>query len=97
MIIDNPAVMRRIIAECDCRFTHPGAEEIFTELADRMDAYAARWGELAERVWAEEYLTQERWRAVYGPNGAGFVDWHNGEEDLGAAGQGQMRQAGRGR
>ncbi len=55
MIIDNPEVMRRVIAHCRPRFTHPGAEEIYTLKARDMDAYAARWAELAERIWQEEY------------------------------------------
>jgi len=77
MIIDNPWVMREIIKNCRCYFTHPGAEQVYTDLADQMDAYAAKYGELAEKIWAEEYLTQERWRAKYGPDGQGFPDWHD--------------------
>jgi MoaA/NifB/PqqE/SkfB family radical SAM enzyme len=56
MIIDNPHVMRDVIQKTGARFTHPGAEEIYTVHGDRMDAYAARWGTLAERVWKEEYV-----------------------------------------
>jgi MoaA/NifB/PqqE/SkfB family radical SAM enzyme len=55
MIIDNPHVMRDVIQKTGARFTHPGAEEIYTVHWDRMDAYAARWGTLADRVWKEEY------------------------------------------
>ena len=55
MIIDNPHVMREVIEKTGARFTHPGAEEIYTVHKDRMDAYAAAWGRLAERVWQEEY------------------------------------------
>ena len=55
MIIDNPHVMRDVIANTGARFTHPGAEEIYTLHKDRLDAYAARWGRLADRVWQEEY------------------------------------------
>jgi len=59
MIIDNPHVMREVIQVCNARFTHPGAEEIYTVKKDHMDAYAARWGQLAERVWKEEYLDKK--------------------------------------
>ncbi len=55
MIIDNPHVMRKVIEKTKARFTHPGAEEIYTVQKDRMDAYAARWGRLADKVWQEEY------------------------------------------
>jgi MoaA/NifB/PqqE/SkfB family radical SAM enzyme len=55
MIIDNPHVMRDVIQKTGARFTHPGAEEIYTVHGERMNAYAARWGELADRVWKEEY------------------------------------------
>lgn len=55
MIIDNPQVMRDVIHETGARFTHPGAEEIYTVHRDRMDVYAARWGRLADRIWREEY------------------------------------------
>jgi MoaA/NifB/PqqE/SkfB family radical SAM enzyme len=55
MIIDNPHVMRDVIQKTGARFTHPGAEEIYTVHGDWMDAYAARWGTLADRIWKEEY------------------------------------------
>lgn len=60
MIIDNPEVMRRVIQETGARFTHPGAEEIYTRRRGEMDAYAASWGELADRIWHEEYLCLQR-------------------------------------
>ena len=56
MIIDNPHVMREIIAEVKPYFTHPGADEIYTVKKDQMDEYARRYGELAEKVWREEYV-----------------------------------------
>jgi len=59
MIVDNPHVMREVIGETKPRFTHPGAEEIYTTKKDQMDAYAARWGELADRVWKKDYLNQQ--------------------------------------
>lgn len=55
MIIDNPRVMRDVIKQTGARFTHPGAEEIYTIHKDKMDAYAARWGRLADCIWEEEY------------------------------------------
>jgi len=59
MIIDNPHVMREIIRELQPFFTHPGAEEIYTEKKDQMDAYACHWGQLADKVWLEEYVNNK--------------------------------------
>lgn len=58
MIIDNPERYREVIEETRPYFTHPGAEEVVTTMKDQMDAYAARFAELAEKVWREEYLKQ---------------------------------------
>jgi MoaA/NifB/PqqE/SkfB family radical SAM enzyme len=55
MIIDNPQVMRSVIATCAPRFTHPGAEEIYLQRGAEMDAYAARWAERADALWEREY------------------------------------------
>jgi MoaA/NifB/PqqE/SkfB family radical SAM enzyme len=55
MIIDNPHVMRELIEETNPYFTHPGAEEIYTSKSDKMDGYAERFAELADRVWQNEY------------------------------------------
>jgi MoaA/NifB/PqqE/SkfB family radical SAM enzyme len=56
MIIDNPHIMRELIAEIRPDFTHPGAEEIYTEKKELMDAYADRWGQYADKIWDEEYV-----------------------------------------
>jgi len=56
MIIDNPHVMRQVIEETKPRFTHPGAEEIYTTKSHEMDAYAERFAEFADRVWRDEYI-----------------------------------------
>ena len=58
MIIDNPQRFREIIAETHPYFTHPGAEEVVTTMKNEMDAYAARFGVFADKVWREEYLKQ---------------------------------------
>lgn len=58
MIIDNPHVMRQVIRAINPRFTHPGAEEIYTHKKNDMDAYAARWGKLADEIWQREYVDQ---------------------------------------
>lgn len=60
MIIDNPHAYREVIEESGAYFTHPGAEEVVTDMAKDMDEYAARFGVLAEKVWQEEYLNQTR-------------------------------------
>ena len=55
MILDNPEIMREIIAATNPRFTHPGAEEIYTERAQDLDAYARKFAAFIEPVWEEEY------------------------------------------
>jgi MoaA/NifB/PqqE/SkfB family radical SAM enzyme len=55
MIIDNPHVMQEVVRNTGARFTHSGAEEIYTTYKDWMDDYASRWGKLADQVWEEEY------------------------------------------
>lgn len=55
MIIDNPHVMREVIAETKPYFTHPGAEEIYTIKSAEMDEYARRFGEFADVLWNTEY------------------------------------------
>ena len=62
MIIDNPHVMRELIKKTNARFTHPGAEEIYTVYKNRMDAYASRWGQLADRIWKEEFSDHQLWQ-----------------------------------
>jgi len=59
MIIDNPHIYREVIEEAKPYFTHPGAEEIVTKMKDELDAYAARFGQYADKVWREEYLNQK--------------------------------------
>ncbi len=63
MIIDNPHVLREIIDETRPYYTHRGADEIFTERAAEMDSYAERYAVLADRIWQEEYLSDENWMA----------------------------------
>jgi hypothetical protein len=58
MIIDNPHIYREIIEKTKPYFTHKGAEEVVTRMKDELDAYAARFGALADKVWREEYLRE---------------------------------------
>jgi MoaA/NifB/PqqE/SkfB family radical SAM enzyme len=58
MIIDNPHIYREVIEECGAYFTHPGAEEVVTDMAKDMDAYANRFGAYADKVWQEEYVSE---------------------------------------
>jgi len=58
MIIDNPHIYRRIIEETKPYFTCKGTEEVVTRMKGEIDAYAARFGVFADKVWKEEYLRQ---------------------------------------
>lgn len=62
MIIDNPHVLREIIEDTRPYFTHPGAEEVYTDRAAEMDAYADRYGHFADQVWEREYMNNAHWR-----------------------------------
>ena len=48
--------MREVIAKNQPYFTHPGAEEIYTNRAKEMDHYANTYACLADVIWREEYL-----------------------------------------
>jgi MoaA/NifB/PqqE/SkfB family radical SAM enzyme len=61
-LIDNPHVLREVVAESGAHPTHEGAEELITSLACKVDAYAQDYGELADRVWEEEFLSDPVWR-----------------------------------
>lgn len=56
MLIDHPEVGREMFASEGVYPTHGGAEEIFTELAGRMDEYSREYGEIADEAWAKEFL-----------------------------------------
>lgn len=71
MIIDNPHVMRELIEETKPYFTHPGAEEIYTQKSREMDAYAERFAFFADRIWEDEYI-----------NGRTEMSLREAEEDL---------------
>lgn len=57
MIIDNPEIAREIIRIAKPRFTHPGAEEIYTSRAQGLDEYAQRYADFIEPVWEKEYVS----------------------------------------
>jgi MoaA/NifB/PqqE/SkfB family radical SAM enzyme len=58
-IIDNPQVLREIVAETGAYPTHPGAESVVTGLAKQLDDYACSYGRIADKVWNEEYVPKE--------------------------------------
>jgi MoaA/NifB/PqqE/SkfB family radical SAM enzyme len=57
MIIDNPEIAREIIRIAKPRFTHPGAEEIYTSRAQALDEYAQRYADFIEPIWENEYMS----------------------------------------
>jgi hypothetical protein len=73
MIIDNPHVMRELIDETKPYFTHPGAEEIYTQKSREMDAYAERFAQFADRVWRNEY-TKEQDESIAKEEGKGITE-----------------------
>jgi MoaA/NifB/PqqE/SkfB family radical SAM enzyme len=58
-IIDNPYILRDIVAETGAYPTHEGAETIISCLARPLDKYASDYKRIADKVWEEEYVPQE--------------------------------------
>ncbi len=56
MLIDHPEVFREVHAAHHPRPTHKGAESLVTDLADRMDAYAASVAPVLDRAWRADFL-----------------------------------------
>jgi len=63
-IIDNPQVLRDIVAETGAYATHEGAETIITDLAKDLDKYSEDYKKIADKAWAQEYEPEEEEEAV---------------------------------
>jgi len=63
-IIDNPHVLREIVAETGAYPTHPGAQTVITTLAKQLDAYSCAYQKIADKAWIEEYMPKEDEKAV---------------------------------
>jgi MoaA/NifB/PqqE/SkfB family radical SAM enzyme len=53
LLIDHPEQGREIALQHAKYFTHQGAEHLFTDLAQSINAYANAYGEIAEVAWKE--------------------------------------------
>ncbi len=58
-IIDNPHVLREIVAETGAYPTHDGAETVIGCLAKPLDKYADDYKKIADKAWEEEYEPKE--------------------------------------
>ncbi len=63
MIIDRPAVLRRLVEEYGAHPTHEDAESIVTKFADFLDKYGAEMKEITDPIW-QRYLETGDWREV---------------------------------
>ena len=63
-IIDNPHILRDIIAETGAYPTHEGAESIVGCLAKPLDMYASGYKGIADKAWEEDYVPEEGETAV---------------------------------
>ncbi len=68
MIVDNPHVLRELVAEYKPRPTEPGAVLLVTEKAAGLDEYARKWGEIADRAWQEEDYSWAREGSLLKPD-----------------------------
>lgn len=55
MIIDNPHILREVVAKHGAHPTHDGADCVTTVLADQLDEYAKAYGKIADVAWENEY------------------------------------------
>ena len=58
-IIDNPHILRDIVAETGAYATHEGAETIIGCLAGPLDEYADKYKVLADEAWENDYAQDE--------------------------------------
>ena len=58
-IIDNPGILRDIVAESGAYPTHDGAETVIGCLAKPLDKYASEYKEISDKAWDEEYIPVE--------------------------------------
>ncbi|MBL7060613.1 MAG: SPASM domain-containing protein, partial [Actinobacteria bacterium] len=63
-IIDNPQILRDIVAQTGAYPTHDGAETIITSLARDIDKYAESYKKIADKAWKEEYVPDEEVEAL---------------------------------
>jgi flagellar biosynthesis/type III secretory pathway ATPase len=52
-LIDYPEQGKEIALRHAKYFTHEGAERLFTDFAESIEAYAKAYGEIAEAAWSE--------------------------------------------
>lgn len=55
IITDRPHISRQVIAQHGAYFTHPGADIVYKDLCDEMDAYAQSYGDVADELWEKYY------------------------------------------
>jgi MoaA/NifB/PqqE/SkfB family radical SAM enzyme len=53
LLIDHPQKGREVALQHAKYFTHEGAERLFTDFAEAIEAYAEAYGEIAETAWKE--------------------------------------------
>lgn len=58
-IIDNPHVLREAVTKARAYTTHEGAETMVTTLAKSLDEYGLAYKKIADKAWAEEYISKE--------------------------------------
>ena len=59
LLIDHPEKGRELALQHAKYFTHEGAECLFTDFAQAIDAYAKAYGEIAEAAWKERMESRD--------------------------------------
>jgi MoaA/NifB/PqqE/SkfB family radical SAM enzyme len=63
LLIDHPALLRKLVTNYGARPTHPGADALLDDLKDELDRYAAEYGRLADAEWYGQDDSQHHLRA----------------------------------
>ncbi len=58
LLIDHPQKGREVALQHAKYFTHEGAERLFTDFAQAIDAYAEAYRKIAETAWKEKMESQ---------------------------------------
>ena len=62
MLIDEPDVLRKVVARYHAHPTHAGAETLVTDLKEEIDEYARSYRAIADDVWEKEYVEKNERR-----------------------------------
>lgn len=57
-IIDNPQILKEMVKESGAYSTQVHADETADEFANKLEPYADRWGDIADKIWKEKHTSK---------------------------------------